>query len=107
MKTPTVRMKPADRTQLLLDVAVQLAQRHGLANLTRDQIAEAAGVAQGLVTTRLGTMAEMRRAVMRQAVKREILSIVAEGLATRNEHALKAPPALRAKALASLAPRAR
>lgn len=96
------RMKPKERTAQLLDVAIDLAAQHGLSNVRRDQIAEAAGVSQGIVTLRLGEMPEMRRAVMRQAVKRGILSIIAEGLVNGDKHATKADPDLKQRALASL-----
>lgn len=103
MTTSHTRLTPAARTAQLLDVALKLAAKHGLANIRRDQIAEAADVSQGLVTERLGTMAEMRRTIMRQAVARQVLPIIAEGLANKDKMALKAAPDLKAKALASLA----
>lgn len=96
------RLPPTERSAQLLDVALALAERHGLANIRRDQIAEAAGVSQGLVTERLGTMIEMRRAVMRAAVKRECLAVIAEGLATRDKYARRASPELRQRAAASV-----
>lgn len=103
MNTSHTRLTPAARTAQLIDVALKLAAKHGLANIRRDQIAEAADVSQGLVTERLGTMPEMRRTVMRQAVAREVLPVIAEGLAAKDKFALKASPELRKKALASLA----
>jgi len=96
------RLPPDVRGAQLLDVAIALATKHGLANITRDQIAETAGVAQGLVSLRLGTMDKMRRAVMRNAVSREILPIIAEGLASRDRFAMGAPEALRKRAAASI-----
>lgn len=99
----TTRLTPADRTAQLIEVALRLASKSGLANLRRDQIATAAGVSQGLVTERLGTMIEMRRTIMRQAVVREVLPIIAEGIVAKDRNALKAPPELKARALASLA----
>lgn len=97
------RLNPEVRKAQLIDVALRLAVKGGLANVRRDHIAEAAGVSQGLVTHSLGTMIEMRRAIMRQAVAREILPIVAEGIVCKDKVALKAPAALKARALASLA----
>lgn len=96
------RLTPNDRKPQLLEAAVAVAVEHGLQATTRALIATRAGVAPGLITHYLGTMAELRRAVMRQAVKQEILPIIASGLAARDKQALKAPPEVRARALASL-----
>lgn len=96
------RLTPDARKPQLLEAAVAVASKHGLHGTTRHRIAEHANVAPGLITHYLGTMAELRRAVMRQAVKQGILPIIAEGLAARDKQALKAPPELRARALASL-----
>lgn len=90
------------RGQQLLDVAVALASKSGLAKLTREQIALKANVSPGLVSARLGTMENLRRSVMRQAVAREDLKLLAEGLVTRHPVALRAPAELRARAAASL-----
>lgn len=109
MKTATdipKRYPPEMREALLLESAMEAAAKHGLYTMTRDQIAEVAGVSPSLISHRLGTMPAMRRSVMRQAVSRGdskmCLSIIAQGLAARDPHALKAPPPLQAKALATL-----
>jgi|SRR6186713_266210 len=94
----TKRLPPEARETLLIDTVLKLAAKHGLANLTRDQIADAASVSPGLVSARLGTMVAMRRTVMRQAVARGDVKVVAQGIAMRDPHALKAPPELRQKA---------
>lgn len=94
----TKRLPPEAREALLIDTALKLAAKHGLSTLTRDQIAEAADVSPGLVSARLGTMVAMRRTVMRQAVARGDVKVVAQGIAMRDPHALKAPAELRAKA---------
>lgn len=91
-----------DRTRQLLDAALLVAERDGFANLRRDAIAEEAGVNGSLVSLRLGTMEAVRRDVMRLAIKRACLPVIAQGLAARDRHALKAPPELKEKALASL-----
>ena len=90
------------RGQQLLDVAVALASKGGLANLTREKIALQANVSPGLVSHRLGTMENLRRSVMRQAVVREDMKLLAEGLVARNPIVMKAPEELRQRAAASL-----
>ena len=97
------RLTPDVRKAQLTDVALKLAAKHGLANLRRDQIATAAEVSPGLVSHCLGTMTEMRRTLMRQAVAREILPVIAEGIVAKDKAALKASPELKQRALAALA----
>lgn len=101
------RLAPKDRTKQLLDVAVKLAAQHGWRALTRRQIAEEAEVSPALVSARLGTMEAMRRSVMRRAIATESLPIIAEGLLVRDAQALKASPALRDQAIASIGAQAK
>lgn len=97
------RMTPTDRKAAILDAAVAAAKKHGFANLRLVHIAEHAECSNALVVSHYGTMAQMRRAVMRAAVKQEILAIIAEGLATHDPVARKASSELQNKALATLA----
>jgi AcrR family transcriptional regulator len=96
----TNRLSPSIRTDQLLDAALALATTHGWASLTRDAIAAAADVSGGLVTQRLGTMDQIRRSVMRRAVQRRVVRVVAEGLVARDPRAGKADDALRAECAA-------
>lgn len=100
-----IRMKPADRRAEILDAAVRTAAAVGFMRMTRDDIARTAGCTGGLVSARLGTMEKLRDEVMRQAVKHEVLQVVAEGMALRHRHAIKAPADLQKRAAASLAAR--
>lgn len=97
------RMTPTDRKAAILDAAVAAAKKHGFANLRLVHIAAQAECSNALVVSHYGTMAQMRRAVMRAAVKQEILAIIAEGLATHDPVARKVSPELQRKALATLA----
>lgn len=96
------RLTSDARKDQLLDSALAVATKNGLQRTTRGMIAEHAGVAPGLVTHYLGTMEALKRTIMRQAIRREVLPIVAEGLACRDKHAMKAPAELRSRALGSL-----
>lgn len=97
------RMTPTDRKAAILDAAVTAAKKHGFARLRLVHIAEQAECSNALVVSHYGTMQQMRRAVMRAAIKQEILPIIAEGIATRDPVACKAPDVLKEKALATLA----
>ena len=97
------RLKPADRKAEILEAAIALATKRGVRRLTREEIAEAAGVTPGLITIRFKTIAALRKEIIIQGVKREILPIIAEGLLDREPAAMKADPALRFRAMASVA----
>lgn len=92
------RLDPDVRSAQILSAAVTLAKRRGFSRLTRDAIAEEAGVSVGLVSNYLGTMDDLRNEVMRRAVVEEILPIIAAGLAEGNRIALRAPASLRHRA---------
>ena len=78
-------------------------ERIGVAQAVRAAIRESvAGIAEcsvALINTYYSTMTKLRRAVMRVAVKREILPVIAYGLVTGNQQALKASPGLRGRAM--------
>ena len=97
------RLEPEVRREQILASAVSLARRKGYSKITRDGIAEAAKCSTGLVTSRFGTMTALRRDIMREAIRLEILEILAQGLASRDRHAMKAPQELKDKAVALLA----
>lgn len=94
----TQHLIPKERTAELVAVALRVAAAKGWRTLTHAQVADAAGVSQGLVVARLGTKTDMLRSVMRAALREGSIPVVAEGLAARDKHAMKADPALRALA---------
>lgn len=96
------RMKPDDRRDLILTAALKLAQEGNYTSITRDEIAYRAGVSVGLVTKYFGTMLQLKRDVMRAAIRNEVLPIIAHGVAIQDSHALKASSELRQRAVASL-----
>ena len=97
------RTDPALRRDQILTVAVDQSKEIGYNNITRDNVAEGAGVSMGLVTRYFGTMCKLKRQVMRYAIKNEIAEIIAQGLANGDNHAKKAPPELKAEAATLLA----
>lgn len=99
----TQRLTPAARKADLLDAALVVAMREGYDRMTRESIAAHAKASPGLVSHHLGTMPQLRRAVMRAAVVRGVAEIVARGLALKDPQALKAPPELKRKAASLLA----
>lgn len=96
------RMDPKERSAEILDAALVAAERHGLLKMTRDDIARIADVSPGLVSARLGTMGDIRRVVMRHAVRKSNIAVLSQGLALRDKHALRAPEDLKKQALEHL-----
>ncbi len=60
--------------------------------------------AQGVTPTRRARRDEIMAAALRAAVANHVLPVIAQGLALRDPHALRAPVELRAVAAGSLAP---
>ncbi len=93
------RVSASLRKEHILAIAVELAKTTGYINITRDGVAEAAGVSFGLVNKYFGTMTQLKGDVMRAAIKQKIPEIVAQGLASCDERARKAPSALKQEAI--------
>jgi len=93
------RLEPNARRAEILAAALIVAANGHYARMTRAQIAGMAGVAGPTVQHYLGTMSELREAVMREAVSRQCLVVIAQGLLAKDQHALCAPETLRRQAL--------
>ena len=96
------RMKPTVRREQILTAAMTIAERDGFNALTRDGIAEEAGVATGMVNHVFSTMDKLRKAVMRSAVHKELKPIIATGLSSGMLEAREAPEWLKREALETL-----
>ena len=99
---PQIKLEARVRKAQILQVALALCETGNFARLTRDQIAKKAGIPASLITYHFGTMPSLRRAIMREAVRVECLPVIAQGLALRDAHALKAPEELRRRAVEAL-----
>lgn len=96
------KLEARARIAQILAAALEIAPKQGYSRLTRDDIAGRAKVPPSLITYHFGTMPELRRQIMREAVRVECLPVIAQGLACRDKHALKASEALRVRALDSV-----
>lgn len=92
------RLDPKQRRAHILDTAVRTALEVGYLSMSREAIAERAQCSPALVSKYLGTMTELRRAVMRAAIAQGHSTIVADGVAARDRIALKAPAHVRQSA---------
>jgi AcrR family transcriptional regulator len=85
----------------ILLAAVELAAISGYASVTRDGIADRAGVAMGTVTNKLGTMKQIRRAIIRHAIRTDNMVIIAQAVVAKDPLAEKIDTVLRRRALES------
>lgn len=92
----------ATRDAAVLEAAMACALAKGYQWITRDDVAERAGVSNATVSNAFGTMPELKRAVLREAVRRPVLKLVCEGLADHHPIALDAPADVKQRALATL-----
>lgn len=96
-------MTSEDRRKQILVAALELAERQGYTNVTSAAVAERVGCSKALVHSYYNTMPQLKRAVMRHAIKSCNLRVIAQGLAHMDVHALKAPDELKERARAALA----
>ncbi len=98
----TKRLKPEVRKEDLLAVALPLAVEMGYTKVSREIIAEAAGVSGPALNYHFGTMTKFRRELIRYAIRKECLTVIVQALSAGVSCAKKAPIDLRRKALNSL-----
>ena len=95
------RYKPEIRKEAIVDVALKLAAATHYTQVQRKQIADELGVTPPALTYHFGTMELLRRAIIRAAIDREDLVVIAQGLVAQDKHAKKAPETLRRRAIES------
>lgn len=105
MKHVRTRLAPDDRKAAILEAALHCAGIAPYHTVTREAIGARAGCAPGTVSHYFSTMTKLRRALMREAVARGLVSIVADGLAQRDPQAAKAAPETLRAARVALAAR--
>lgn len=99
------RYAPAIRRELVLKAAIEAARKPGgWARLTRQVISDHAGCSEGLVSRYLGDMPSVRKAVMKTAIKEEILEIIIQSIGAHDGYAVRKwlPAALKQRAVATL-----
>lgn len=101
--TKTTRKAPAVRKEQILAVALVLAEADGYQRVTRDEIAHAAGLSGPTVQYHFGTMAQLRRDLMRYAIRRNSLRVIGQGVASGDAQTAKLSEEVRLAALAELA----
>ena len=98
------RLTAPIRSDQIVEVALALAARPGSTwqSVTRDQIGRVCGITGQAVMHHFTDIAQLRRSIMRAAVRRENLKVIAQGLAAGDPQARKAGVGLRRRAMASV-----
>jgi AcrR family transcriptional regulator len=90
--------RPQARMQEILDAGLALAEEKGFNKVTRTDVATRAGMGVGTINFHFGNMDQLQRKIMREAVNRGALRVLAQGLAVNHTEALKAPDKMRERA---------
>lgn len=96
------RLKSQDRRKEILAVALQLAIDNGFDKVSRRSIAKVVGVTGSAIQYHFKTMPKLKRDLMRYAIQKKCLPVIAQGLAVHNVYAKRAPENLRCEALKNL-----
>lgn len=99
---PRLRCQPEVRAAQILHAAIKLSERHGYMNITRQDIAQEAKCAEGLVSHYFGTMKMLHRAIVGAAIDQKNVNIIAQALVNKHPRAMRAPQELRVQAAQSI-----
>lgn len=97
-----VDMEDTIKKNNIREAAVMLSQKQDYKEISRAVIASFAGVSESLVSHHFGSMDNVRSMIMKEAIKRRILSIIVQGILDNHEVAKAAPDELKRSALAGL-----
>ena len=90
------------RKQEIVEAALRIAEEVGLCGVTRDEVADRAGCSAGLVNHYFGTMSQLQRATIGEAVRVRNLTVLAQGLVMGHPKARNAPEEMRRAAADSI-----
>lgn len=96
------RMTRLARRRVLLRAALEVSESGHYSSISRSEVAAKAGVSEGLVTYYFDSMDYLRECVIREAIRTQNLTVLAQGLALRDTVALQAPASLRKQAIRTL-----
>lgn len=96
------RLKADVRKDQILNAAIILAMRVGYTQMSRAQVAEEAQCSEASVTHYFTNMHQLRKYLMRHAVKNNLLGIIGQGVAHKDPIALRVSNEIQKQAVASL-----
>jgi len=85
-----------------MDAAIAVANKKGYKEMRREDIVMEANVSEGLVLRCFNPMIQMRKAVMRYAIKNKHYQVIVQGIAVNDPVAKRIPPSLKLEALESV-----
>lgn len=91
------------RKELLLCAAIDLSLKIGYQNITRIKIAKKAHVSVSLINRYFGKIEDLKKEILKAAIEKEVIEIIAQGLKTKDLAVLKISDRLKKKALSFLA----
>ena len=94
--------KPTHARDGLMTAALIVAERDGYRQMSCEAVAIQAQCSRALIAKYFGTMSQLRRAVMRAAVARGNLPVIAQGLAAGDANAHEASVQAKYDALAGV-----
>lgn len=99
------RLSPELRRDHLLSVAMEMAEDSagGYQSVKIKNLAERAGVSNGLVSAYFNSVQNLHRAILRKAVSEENYGIIAQGLINRDPIALEVPADIKEVAMQRVA----
>lgn len=84
MSKKRVRMAPGIRKDDLIKRALELAKEVGYLKVTCISLAEACGCSTALVFKYYGTMTQLRRDILRHAIKTKCQDVINQGVAMKD-----------------------
>jgi AcrR family transcriptional regulator len=89
----------AQRKKQLFEIAIEMAVKYGYRNLKRKMIAEQVGCSTALVSKYFLSIGHLRRDILNAAIRREVIPIIAEGIAAKEPRFKRIKPELKQKAI--------
>ena len=91
-----------ERRGEIMSAALRLAAESSYVTVTREAIASSAGCSNALVSAHCGTMQQLRRAIMGEAIRTRNLTVIAQGLSAKDPRAMGLDDELKREAVATL-----
>lgn len=98
----TIYLKPTERREQLLSAALDLAEKHGYMNITRDQVGAAASCSPALINRYFNDMAGLKNQVIREAVRRRCLLVIGQAVVNKHPGVRAVSCAIKDQAIAAL-----
>lgn len=100
---PRTRMQPEARRENVLNAAMKEAEKVGFNKVQRSAIAKRADCSVSLVTHYFGTVQQLQRVIMREAIRTDNDKIIAQGVVAKHPQCRKLTPERKFQALEAIA----